>query len=806
MLVFLGLSLIILVGNSMFQKWWLERNKPPVDPNAPKQLAEIKTAKELGQLALRSSSAAIALTSKLPVTPAVEVLVDEKDIDAAWYTLGAITDQEATSEKPVPRMLVTLNNEGATIERIELNRYPDLEDQIAFGAPKEDLLWNRAGYLGNLAPVKVEKGVKIQVVPPGTPAQVAGLRPGDVIFGLFNTKTEKDDEIKNPLQLFQALGRCEPETDVILKVLRDGGEESLKLTAKLGWRPAQVIRPEKYSHPVPYVGPRLPAADPKLPPIESHDPFSLAVQMVKIDDKERDDLKSPELESAQLKTKRWTGKQVNENTVEFTRELPAYNLRLTKRYELLSMNDKEHQTGYEVRFSIKIENTGDKERKVAYELGGPNGLPIEGWWYAYKNRISTSWFQALGIRDSAMRFEGRDSELFGTIDMVKGGTANVAPGESIPLVYAGVDCQYFAAVLIPQREKDQSPWLDRIAPEIVGSKPTEVALQKLTNVSCSLTSKEIDLPAGGSMKHTYDLFVGPKKPELLDQTGSDNTKLDRLVYFGWWIFSIPAHILLIVLHAYHWLIPNYGLNIIMLTITVRMMLYPLSKKQAISSEKMKQLQPQIAAIKEKYKGKGQEASLKTQELFRKHNFNPFGGCLVAFVQLPIFMGLYRALMIDVELRAAPLFGKGVDWCSNLGAPDMLWFWEPYLPAFLASPTGYLGPFLNVLPLITVTLFLKQQKSMMPPATDDQTRMQQSMMKYMTLFMGIMFYTVASGLCLYFIVSSLWGMMERKFLKKMASTMPTQPENPSPSSSSTASNYKANGSSGGRNKKQKGRRP
>ncbi len=243
----------------------------------------------------------------------------------------------------------------------------------------------------------------------------------------------------------------------------------------------------------------------------------------------------------------------------------------------------------------------------------------------------------------------------------------------------------------------------------------------------------------------------------------------------------------------------------MLTITVRMLLYPLSKKQAISSEKMKQLQPQIAAIKEKYKGKNQEASLKTQELFRKHNFNPFGGCLLAFAQLPIFMGLYRALMIDVELRAAPLFGENISWCSNLGAPDMLWFWEPYLPAFLASPTGYLGPFLNVLPLITVTLFLKQQKSMMPPATDNQTRMQQSMMKYMTLFMGLMFYTVACGLCLYFIVSSLWGMMERKFLKNMAASMPALGDNPSPSTTTTISSKASNGSGGGRNKKQRGRR-
>jgi len=791
LLLFLALSIAIVFGNAMFQRWWIEKNKPKLTP------------KDYGQVAARDISLGTAAANPPapPAEPKVEVVVEEQDIEPAWYTLGAITAQEATNENPVPRMLVTLNNEGGTIERIELNRYADLEDQIAFGEDRAELLWNRAGYLGNLAPTKAENGVKIQIVPPGTPAQEAGLRAGDVIFALLDGK--EDFQIKEPLDLFKALGRCKPETEAILSVNRkqeNGNVEPLKIKAKLGWRPAQVIRPELNTRPLPVVTEPKPGS--KTP---AHDPYSLGLQMARIDDKERDILKSAELDSAELKTKRWTGKQVNENTVEFTRELPAYKLRLTKRYELMPINTEKNQTGYEIRFTIQIENAGDKERKVAYELGGPNGLPIEGWWYAYKNRISTAWFQALGIRDAAMRFEGRDSALIGTIDLVKGGAGNLDAGESqVPLVYAGVDCQYFAAVLIPQRGKEQTPWLERIVPEIVGSKPTEVPLQKLTNVSCSLTSKPVDLPPGGSLKHTYDLFVGPKQPVLLDQVGSENTKLDRLVYFGWAIFSVPAHILLTVLHAYHWLIPNYGINIIMLTITVRMLLYPLSKKQAISSEKMKQLQPQIAAIKEKYKGKNQEASLKTQELFRKHNFNPFGGCLLAFAQLPIFMGLYRALMIDVELRAAPLFGENIRWCSNLGAPDMLWFWEPYLPAFLASPTGYLGPFLNVLPLITVTLFLKQQKSMMPPATDDQTRMQQSMMKYMTLFMGLMFYTVACGLCLYFIVSSLWGMMERKFLKNMTASMSPLTDNAS-STPSSAVSVKANGNGGGRNKKQRGRR-
>lgn len=791
MLVFLGLSLLILVGNAMFTAWW-KMNHPP--PDVPKPPVARKTYQEWGKLALNGTIS--SFNSKEPAAPAPEVVVEEKEIAPAWFTLGKFTDEEATSENPVPRMLVTLNNAGATIERIELNRYPDLEDWIAFGLEKEGMHWNRAGYLGNLAPVKAEKGVKVQVVPPGTPADAAGLKAGDVITALANANLEKDSDagIKDPLELFQFLGRCKPESELILKVNREGNAETLTLKAKLGWRPVQVIRPEIDSRPLPVVG-------------KTHDPFSLALQMARIDDQERDTAKALELDAAELKSKPWVGKQIDANTVEFTRELPKHKLRLIKRYELLFLNAEKNQSGYEIRFSIQIENSGDKERKIAYELGGPNGLPIEGWWYSYNNRIGTEWLQGLGIRDAAVRFEGRDSELIGTIDLIKGKVKNSEYREGDdPLIYAGVDGQYFAAVLIPRRDKGQEVWLEEIKPTLVGAQSTDVNLQKLANVTCSLTSKTETLPPGASLKHTYDFFVGPKQPKILDQTGSVDTKLDRLVNFGWKMFSVPAHFLLWFLHVFHTLIPNYGINIIMLTILVRMCLFPLSKKQANSAEKMKLLQPQIAAIKEKYKGKNQEITLKTQELFRKNNFNPLAGCLPAFLQLPIFMGLYRALMIDVELRDAPLFSKSISWCSNLGAPDMLWYWEPYLPGFLASPTGWLGPFLNIMPLFTVFLFLKQQKSMMPPATDDQTRMQQSMMKYMTLFMGIMFYKVACGLCLYFIVSSLWGMAERKYLKKVAEANPAVLNTaPSNSTSGTASSYNSNGSGGGKSKKQRGRR-
>jgi YidC/Oxa1 family membrane protein insertase len=152
------------------------------------------------------------------------------------------------------------------------------------------------------------------------------------------------------------------------------------------------------------------------------------------------------------------------------------------------------------------------------------------------------------------------------------------------------------------------------------------------------------------------------------------------------------------------------------------------------------------------------------ELFKKHNHNMFAGCLPVFVQLPIFIGLYRCLSVDIALRDASLF-PGFWWASNLAGPDKLFYWKDWLWAMLGSESGYLGPYFNILPVVTCGLFILQQKLFMPPATDEQSEMQQKMMMYMTVFMGVMFFKVPAGLCIYFIVSTSWSVIERTFLPK-----------------------------------------
>jgi YidC/Oxa1 family membrane protein insertase len=249
---------------------------------------------------------------------------------------------------------------------------------------------------------------------------------------------------------------------------------------------------------------------------------------------------------------------------------------------------------------------------------------------------------------------------------------------------------------------------------------------------------------------------------------------------------------------------NYGLAIVMLTVLVRACMFPLSRKQAASAAKMQLLQPEIKRINEKYKTDMEKRTKALQQLYREHDFHPLGGCLPALVQLPIFIGLYSSLKTDVELRGAPLLSESVRWASDLSAPDMLWNWSGVMPAFVTEGTGFLalGPYLNILPLITIGLFLWQQKMFMPPPADEQAAMQQKVMQYMMIFMGILFFKVASGLCVYFIASSIWGIVERKLLGTAKN--PQLAAQSDGTSAAPLSEVSGNGSPGGK-KRQRGRK-
>lgn len=498
---------------------------------------------------------------------------------------------------------------------------------------------------------------------------------------------------------------------------------------------------------------------------------------------------------------------------------------VVKRYRLPQVSaDQRHDpaaAGYHVEMEVDMYNHTGEKLDVAYRLGGPVATSIEGWWYQIK--LHGGFWKigySAGARDVITSTAARPYQFYGRAEIEtevdKGNVFTVFPRDSSAeertVRYAAVDTLYFASAVLPQPTtptplavaaaavaepaSDETP----AASETTSSDPAKVAavgpapyvcysgfagpegakFEGRDNMKHDLSFRlynTVSLPpspavgeAGGEAaadgataastpgyRQTFHLFAGPKRPELLATYALDDT-----VSFGWFgMFSLP---LLWLLHTFYYLIGNYALAIILLTVVVRLLMMPISRKAVINAQMMQALAPEMKKIKEKYPDNLEKQGLAQRELFRRFKYNPFSGCLIVFLQLPIFVGLYRGLSVDFELRDQPLL-PGMSWCSNMAGPDQLWNWSAYLPNFIAGETGWLGPYFNLLPILTIVLFIAQQKIFMPPPTDEQQALMQKMMSYMMIFMGFLFFKVPAGLCIYFITSSIWGLIERAVIPK-----------------------------------------
>lgn len=618
------------------------------------------------------------------------------------------------------RMAVVLSSRGGAVERIDLNS-PKYRDQ--------QLL---SGYLGDWTSPPGGNGLELAELLPGTPLARAGARRGDVIRALDGKAVASRGELE------QLLTRLPPRRKVELVVERKG--KPLTMQATLGRWPVSVVRLEPGSQ------------------------ASLLTTLAQVDDRR---LAPGQLELADLKLRRDHWELLPGATADqaaFRYVVPTWGLEIVKRYRLPRQTEATDAQGitqpYHLVLRIEVRNIGNKPRQVAYRLDGPTGIAYEPWNLSKINPHGV--FGAAGVRDVvvAFRMGGRVRHTLVPCLSIVADEVDGLPWSNDPLVYLGVDSQYFASVLLPQTDDPHALVYSEAEPILAGPKPEKRAHHILANTSCRLTSRLATLrPNGPALADEYHVFAGPKSPPVLAQYG-----LDDLISYGWYpMFAKP---LVAVLHFFYAIVGNYGLAIIMLTVLVRSSLFPLSRKQALNAQKMQELQPEMKRLAELYKDDPLARSKATQELWRKHNVNPFGGCLPVLIQLPIFIGLYRALSLDIELRGAPLISERFPWCNNLAAPDMLFRWDGLLPSFLTDQvSGWLGPHFNLLPCVTIALFLWQQKMFMPPPTDEQSAMQAKVMRFMTIFMGILFFKVPAGLCTYFIASSLWSIAERKLLPK-----------------------------------------
>lgn len=388
--------------------------------------------------------------------------------------------------------------------------------------------------------------------------------------------------------------------------------------------------------------------------------------------------------------------------------------------------------GYLIDCELTFTNKSAATDQLIYQLQGPVGLRLENEVHARENRKLQV---AFGGGKNAADDTQRASAVYNAVE-----DDEVEVWKS-PFRYVGVDNTYFAALVIADPEVQT---IGEIKPMVIDPNKKK---PDYSDISLELTSLPVVVAPGKPVTHKFQMFAGPRRRQLLDQKPLEASKVLNL---GW--FGFVARGMLWLLGKFHsWGLP-YGLAIICLTISVRGLMFPISRKQALGAQKMKDLQPEIQALKDKYKDDKEKIAKAQMELFAKHRYNPLAGCLPLFFQFPIFIGLYTALYQVVDLRLAKFL-----WIDNLAAPDATFKLPVELP--------FLGSDFSILPICTVFLFLAQQKLFMPPPTSEEQAMQHKMMNFMTIAFGFFFWHSPAGLCLYFIASSLWGITERKLLAR-----------------------------------------
>ena len=278
-------------------------------------------------------------------------------------------------------------------------------------------------------------------------------------------------------------------------------------------------------------------------------------------------------------------------------------------------------------------------------------------------------------------------------------------------------------------------------------------------------------PAGASVTVGFTLFVGPTAGEAtLD--GSRRPILDRPEYSGYppvrdpgW-FDLIGRGLFLLLAAFHAVVPDWGVAIVLLTVLVRGLLFPLSRRQMRGtieySRKLQKIKPKLDALKAKYGNDRQKMSQEQFRLMKEHDVPLMpGGCLLTLLQLPIWIALYGMLQTNYDLRHAPFL-----WIDDLSQADhLVRLFERIedIPALVPNAMQYL----NLLPLLmTATWFLASKATMTPPADEQQAQMQR-MMQWMPFVMLLFpgFYTMPAGLCLYITASSTWGIVESRLIRK-----------------------------------------
>lgn len=288
---------------------------------------------------------------------------------------------------------------------------------------------------------------------------------------------------------------------------------------------------------------------------------------------------------------------------------------------------------------------------------------------------------------------------------------------NVPVNFIGVDRHYFLGALLP--ESKTSSFLAGIIRSPIGE--------------CIATFLNYDkhgiLSQGQSLTLNYSWYFGPKDMSTLIAA---SPQLEDAMHLG--VFTFIATPLLKIIEGFYSLTGNYGVAIILLTILLKLLFYPLMRASSISMHKMKKLNPEMTAIRERYKDDRQKQQQELMKFMMQHKINPMKGCLPILPQIPVFFAFYQVLQTSIQLRHAPFFG----WIQDLSSMD----------PFYVTPL-----------LMGVAMFIQQKLT--PTTGMDKT--QEKILMFMPIMFTAMMLTLPAGLTLYMLTNTVVGIGQQKWL-------------------------------------------
>ena len=405
-------------------------------------------------------------------------------------------------------------------------------------------------------------------------------------------------------------------------------------------------------------------------------------------------------------------------------------------------------TNYILNATVRIENTGGQAVALpVQELVVGTGAPMDE--------------HETGDQQGAFWFNGEKAAHLAAGQFVQGGFLGLG-GSPVPqievgssnVVWTAVHNRFFALIAVPTTPAERAIVRDFALP-----RPSREQLEadgklnpKPQAYQAALIYPAANLAAGQALEQKFHVYAGPKEYFTLSQL---DPQLDLVMDFSGFT-GFFAKGLLLSLNAIHHFIPSYGWSIIAITVIIKGLFWPLTAASTRSMKRMSAIQPQLKAIRDKYKDNPAKLNEQTLRVMKENKVNPAAGCLPMLIQMPVFIGFFFMLRTAIELR-----GEHFLWVADLSQPDTL-FVIPGLGFLPFLGINGVGLPINLLPILMgcTSLYLA---SLTPPSPQMDPA-QQKMMKYMPVFFTLFLYNYSSGLTLYWTVQNLITVLQNKVTK------------------------------------------